>query len=121
MRAAFASVFAVALLAGCGDAPEKKDASLSAADVSALEAAREKFLNYCGERKANGADETQPVPPPIADAVDDTIAILSDHRDASFDFRGESTTVEDFVREQEETLKNCSDQQQQRVTEALGG
>ena len=122
MRALFLSAVLALAIAGCGDGNGGGSSEpLSAADVAALEESREKFLNYCGERKANGADETQPVPAAIEEAVDRTIAILEDHRDESFDFRGAPITVEAFVREQQETLENCSDQQEARVLDALGG
>ena len=107
-------VVATTALSGCGG-----DDPVSAADVAKLREAKSKFLNYCGERKANGADEKQPVPPAIESAVDDVLAVLHDHAGASVEIEGEKTTVRAFVEEQEETLENCSDQQQWRVGRAL--
>jgi hypothetical protein len=120
VRAVVLSAVIALALAGCGDGNGGGSSGpLSAADQRALEDAREKFLNYCGERKANGADESQPVPEPIEEAVDRTIEILEDHRDESFSFDGATVTVEAFVREQQETLENCSDQQEGRLLDAL--
>jgi hypothetical protein len=112
----------VAALGGCGDGGGGAGGGgpLTDADVAALADAKSKFLNYCGERKANGADETQPVPPPISDAVSDVIEILEGHPGESFELEGEKLTVRAFVDEQVETLENCSDQQVARIQTALG-
>jgi hypothetical protein len=105
---------AMALTAGCGGGE-----GLTHGDVKALVAAKSRFLEYCGERKANGADETQPVPPGTEAHVTKAVAVIEDHRDETFVLDGKKTTVRAFGLELREILDNCSDQQLFRIDQAL--
>jgi hypothetical protein len=101
--------------AGCGG-----DEAITDADAQALVAARERFLDYCGERKANGADETEPVSPRTEAHVTRTVKTVEDHGDESFLLDGKKVTVRAYVTELRDILDGCSDQQVFRIDEALG-
>jgi hypothetical protein len=119
VRGLLAAAAAAAAIAGCGG-DEPASEPLSAADVERLGEIRERLLTYCGERKANGADETQPVPAGTQDEIDDLLALYDAHRDESFELDGDGTAMDAFMREQQETLDDCSEQQEERVADALG-
>jgi hypothetical protein len=116
-RPVFVALLAVAALAGCGG--EKDSEPLAAADVTRLGEIKSRLLEYCGERKANGADEKQEVPAGTQDEIEDLLRLYDEHRDESFELDGEPTTMQAFMRDQQETLHECSDQQEARVLGAL--